>query len=63
MGKKRYTPEQIIRKLREVEVLISQGMKTPDCQSKIDIVKLIANNTIGTKDYFEFEYPSNFEEA
>jgi transposase-like protein len=27
MGKKRYTPEQIIRMLRETEVGLSQGMK------------------------------------
>ncbi len=30
MGKKRYTPEQIIRLLREVEVLVSQGLTTPE---------------------------------
>ena len=26
MSRRRYTPEQMIRKLREAEVLISQGM-------------------------------------
>lgn len=26
MGRKRYTPEQIVRKLREAEVLLSKGM-------------------------------------
>jgi len=35
MGKRRYTPEQVIRKLREVEVLISQGTKTPQVARQI----------------------------
>ncbi len=39
MGKKRFTPEQIIRKLREVEVLISQGMKTPQAARQAGIVE------------------------
>ena len=30
MGRKRFTPEQIIRKLREAEVLLSKGMTIPD---------------------------------
>ena len=29
MAKKRYSPEQIIRKLREAEVLISKGQTAP----------------------------------
>ena len=28
MGKKRYRPEEIIRKLREAEVLLGQGQNT-----------------------------------
>lgn len=39
MGRKRYTPEQIIRKLREVEVLISQGMKIPRAARQAGIVE------------------------
>ena len=39
MGKNRYTPEQIIRKLHEVEVLISQGMKTPQAARQAWIVE------------------------
>ncbi len=39
MGKKRYAPEQIIPKLREVEVLMSQGMKTPLAARQAGIVE------------------------
>lgn len=39
MTRKRYTPEQIIHKLREAEVLISQGLKTPEAARKIGIVE------------------------
>ncbi len=38
MARKRYTPEQIIRKLREAEVLISQGMTTPEASRQIGVV-------------------------
>jgi len=38
MTRKRYTPEQIIRVLREVEVLISQGMTTPEATRQAGIV-------------------------
>jgi len=37
MGRKRYTPEQIIGHLREAEVLLSQGMKTGDVCRRIGI--------------------------
>jgi len=39
MSKKgrRYTPEQIITKLREVEVLQSQGMSVEEAARKLDI--------------------------
>jgi hypothetical protein len=30
MARKHFTPEQIIHKLREAEVLISQGMTVPE---------------------------------
>ena len=39
MTRKRYTPEQIIHKLREAEVLISQGLKTPEAARKVGIVE------------------------
>jgi transposase-like protein len=39
MSRKRYTPEQIIHKLREAEVLISQGLKTPEAARKVGIVE------------------------
>jgi len=36
---KRYTPEQIINKLREAEVLISQGMTTTEASRQIGVVQ------------------------
>ena len=36
---KRYTPEQIIHKLREAEVLLSQGMTTTEASRQIGIVQ------------------------
>ena len=36
---KRYTPEQIINKLREAEVLISQGKTTSEASRQIGIVQ------------------------
>jgi transposase-like protein len=36
---KRYTPEQIINKLREAEVLISQGKTTAEASRQIGIVQ------------------------
>jgi len=38
MSRKRYTPEQIIGILREVEVLISQGMTTTEAARQVGIV-------------------------
>ncbi len=38
MSRKRYTPEQIIRILREVEVLISQGLTTTEATRQVGIV-------------------------
>ena len=38
MSRKRYTPEQIIRILREVEVLISQGLTTTEAARQVGIV-------------------------
>ena len=37
MGRKRFTPEQIIRKLREAEVLISKGMTIPEASRKLGV--------------------------
>ena len=39
MSRKYYSPEQIIYKLREAEVLISQGMKTPEAARQVGIVE------------------------
>ena len=39
MAKKRYSPEQIIRKLREAEVLISKGQTTQEAARKIGITE------------------------
>ncbi|MBA7589993.1 IS3 family transposase ISDsp1 [subsurface metagenome] len=36
---KRYTPEQIIHKLREAEVLISQGKTTSEASRQIGVVE------------------------
>tara|TARA_Y100000588_G_scaffold293230_1_gene312835 strand:- start:31 stop:336 length:306 start_codon:yes stop_codon:yes gene_type:complete len=38
MTRKRYTPEQIIRKLREAEVMISQGKTISQAARQIGIV-------------------------
>ena len=37
MGRKRHTAEQIIRKLREAEVGLAQGSKTPEVCRKLGI--------------------------
>ena len=37
MAKKRYRPEEIIAKLREVEVLLAQGMKVSEVTKTIGI--------------------------
>ena len=37
MGRKRHTVEQIIRKLREAEVELAQGSKTPEVCRKLGI--------------------------
>ncbi len=39
MGRKRYTPEQIIHNLREAEVLISRGMTAADAARQIGVVE------------------------
>ncbi len=39
MGRKRHTPEQIIRKLREVEVELGRGLKTPEVCRKLGITE------------------------
>ncbi len=39
MGRKRYTAEQIIGKLREAEVLQSQGMSIGDISRKLSITE------------------------
>ncbi len=39
MSKKRFSPEQIIHKLREAEVLISQGMTVPEMARQLGVVE------------------------
>jgi transposase-like protein len=39
MAKRTYTPEQIIRKLREAEVLLSQGATTGEASRKVGITE------------------------
>ena len=39
MGRRTYTPEQIINKLREVEVFISQGATTAEASRKVGITE------------------------
>jgi putative transposase len=39
MGRRTYIPEQIINKLREVEVLISQGATAAEASRKADITE------------------------
>ena len=39
MGRRTYTPEQIINKLREVEVLICQGATAPEASRKVGITE------------------------
>ena len=37
MRKRAYTPEQIINKLREVEILLSQGLAVVEASKKIGV--------------------------
>ncbi len=39
MGRKRHTPEQIIRKLREAEVELAKGQTTADVARKLGITE------------------------
>ena len=39
MSKKKHTPEEIIRKLREVEVLEGQGTSLDECLRKIAVTR------------------------
>ena len=39
MGRKRHTPEQIIRKLREAEVALAQGQTTVEVARKLSITE------------------------
>jgi putative transposase len=39
MGKKRYRPEQIINKLREVEILLSKGATVGEACKKIEVTE------------------------
>ena len=39
MSKKKHTPEEIIRKLREVEVLEGQGTPLDECLRKIEVTR------------------------
>ena len=39
MPKRRHTPEPIINKLREAEVLLSKGMKIPEVCRKIEVTE------------------------
>ena len=39
MARKHYTPEQIIRKLRQAEVLISEGMNVQQAARKISVTE------------------------
>ena len=39
MGRKRHTPEQIIRKLREAEVALAQGQTTAEVARKLSITE------------------------
>ncbi len=39
MGRKRHTPEQIIRKLREAEVELAKGQTTVDAARKLGITE------------------------
>ena len=40
MGRKRFTPEQIIAKLREAELLLSQGMAIGEVSRQLGIAQL-----------------------
>jgi putative transposase len=39
MGRRTYGPEQIINKLREIDVLISQGITAPEASRKVGITE------------------------
>ncbi len=39
MGRRTYTPEQIINKLREAEILLSQGNSVGEASKKIGVIE------------------------
>ncbi len=39
MGKKRYSPEQVIHKLREVEILVNRGATIGEASKKIGVTE------------------------
>src|SRR5205085_10591 len=42
MGKKRHTPEEIVSKLRQVDVLVAQGTPVADAVRTIGVTEVIA---------------------
>ena len=40
MGKRRYRPEEIINKLREVEILVSKGATVGEACKKIEVTEI-----------------------
>src|SRR5215211_4678543 len=50
MRKKRHTPEEIVSKLRQVDVLIAQGMPVADAVRSIGVTEVTSGRTAGWGD-------------
>ncbi len=52
MSRKRYTPEQIIGKLREAEVLLSQGQKTGEVCRRLGISEQLRDELLNCEIFY-----------
>ncbi len=52
MSRKRYTPEQIIGKLREAEVLLSQGQKTGEVCRRLGISEQLRDEPLNGEVFY-----------
>ena len=50
MSRKRHTPEEIVSKLRQVDVLIAQGTPVADAVRSIGVTEVAAGRTAGWRD-------------
>ena len=52
MSKKRHTPEQIISKLREAEVLLSQGQSVPAACKTIEVSEQMRDELLNREIFY-----------